>query len=91
MSVIQLYSRVKEKYIYSCMNTPVFQQQFAFQSNGSTRQSVGIQDLRELILNMSLNIKEQERIGNFFFILDRLINPSSATVGKAEKYQKIYA
>lgn len=88
MSVIQLNNGVEEKYIYSCMNTPIFQQQFASQSNGSTRQSVGIQDLRELVLNIPVDLKEQEQIGKLYFILDHLITLHQRQLEKLKNIKK---
>ncbi|MGT2886769.1 restriction endonuclease subunit S, partial [Streptococcus macedonicus] len=38
-----------------------------------TRQSVGIQDLRTLMVSLPIDIEEQKQIGSFFYELDSLI------------------
>ena len=73
MSIVQIRDEVNIDYLYSCMESPIFQKQFAAQSNGSTRQSVGIQDLRELIVSVPRNDEEQKTIGAFFKNLDNTI------------------
>ncbi len=73
MSIIQIRDKVDINYLYSCMESPIFQKQFAAQSNGSTRQSVGIQDLRELSVSLPQEENEQNRIGEFFVMLDKTI------------------
>ena len=73
MSIIQFDSGVDGNYMYSYMTSSKFQKQFSSQSNGSTRQSVGIQDLRELLVEFPLNKCEQEAIGQFFWDVDNTI------------------
>lgn len=73
MSIIQFYPGVDGDYVYSCISSPLFQKQFSSQSNGSTRQSVGIQDLRELIVLIPPIVNEQKEIGTFFWNFDNLI------------------
>ncbi|MGG5346607.1 type I restriction enzyme, S subunit [Enterococcus sp. AZ020] len=73
MSVIQFYNTNVLDFLYSTMNTPAFQKQFKSFSNGSTRQSVGIQDLRELQLSIPQDVIEQRRLGQFFKSMDKTI------------------
>ena len=73
MSVIQFTDNNDLNFLYSNMNTPIFQKQFKSFSNGSTRQSVGIQDLRTLMVSLPIDIEEQKQIGSFFYELDTLI------------------
>ena len=73
MSVIQFTNNNDLDFLYSNMNTPIFQKQFKSFSNGSTRQSVGIQDLRILMVSLPVDIEEQQKIGAFFKQLDDTI------------------
>ncbi|WP_285035977.1 restriction endonuclease subunit S [Lactococcus petauri] len=73
MSVIQFTNNNDLDFLYSNMNTPIFQKQFKSFSNGSTRQSVGIQDLRILMVSLPVDIEEQQKIGSFFNRLDNTI------------------
>ena len=73
MSVIQFTNNNDLDFLYSNMNTPIFQKQFKSFSNGSTRQSVGIQDLRILMVSLPVDIEEQQKIGSFFKQLDNTI------------------
>ncbi|WP_270329787.1 restriction endonuclease subunit S [Lactococcus lactis] len=73
MSVIQFTNNNDLDFLYSNMNTPIFQKQFKSFSNGSTRQSVGIQDLRILMVSLPVDIEEQQKIGLFFNRLDNTI------------------
>ncbi|AKN33778.1 restriction endonuclease [Clostridium carboxidivorans P7] len=88
MSIIQFHSDIEINYVYSCMNTPLFQQQFTSQSNGSTRQSVGIQDLRKLILNIPLDIGEQKLIGDLFWQIDHLITLHQRKLNHLQEQKK---
>lgn len=73
MSVIQFTDNNDLNFLYSNMNTPIFQKQFKSFSNGSTRQSVGIQDLRTLMVSLPIDIEEQKKIGSFFKRIDETI------------------
>lgn len=73
MSILQVLSGTDIDYLYACMNSPQFQKQFAAESNGSTRQSVGIQDLRELEIAIPSTLEEQNRVGHFFYDVDKAI------------------
>lgn len=73
MSVIQFNEEYDLDFLYSFMNSPEFQNQFKSYSNGSTRQSVGIQDLRKLILNLPCSNDEQKKIGRIFKDIDNFI------------------
>lgn len=73
MSIIQFSKEADMNCMYSFMSSPSFQRQFTGQSNGSTRQSVGIQDLRKLKVSMPQDKAEQIRIGLFFWNLDSII------------------
>jgi len=72
MAIIQFSRNVDNNYMYSFMCTASFQKQFSSQGNGSTRQSVGIQDLRELMVLLPKKNREQETIGMYFNCLDNL-------------------
>ena len=72
MAIIQFSRNVDNNYMYSFMCTASFQKQFSSQGNGSTRQSVGIQDLRELMVLLPKKNREQETIGKYFNCLDNL-------------------
>ena len=73
MSIMQFTENSNIDFLYAAMNTEMFQRQFALQSNGSTRQSVGIQDLRVTEVSISPNGEEQKEIGAYFRNLDNLI------------------
>ena len=73
LSIIQFDSQNNLDFLYFCMNTDVFQKQFKSFSNGSTRQSVGIQDLRTLQINLPTEQNEQENIGEFLSELQKKI------------------
>lgn len=73
ISIIQFHNTIKLDYCFAYMTTPMFQNQFSSQSNGSTRLSVGIQDLRELNITLPTNKAEQQKIGEFSTTLDNLI------------------
>lgn len=88
MSIIQFDSSVNGNYMYSYMTSPKFQKQFSAQSNGSTRQSVGIQDLRKLIVEVPVNTNEQEEIGRFFWDVDNTITLHQRKLEKLKKLKK---
>lgn len=88
MSIIQFDSSVNGNYMYSYMTSPKFQKQFSAQSNGSTRQSVGIQDLRKLIVEVPVNTNEQEEIGRFFWDVDNTITLHQRKYDMLQKVKK---
>lgn len=90
MAIIQFDIGVKVDYMYSYMNTPIFQKQFASYSSGSTRQSVGIQDLRKLVFYTPVNVKEQELIGVFFQNLDHSIALHQHKLEKLKNIKQAY-
>ncbi|AZP03770.1 restriction endonuclease subunit S [Jeotgalibaca ciconiae] len=73
MAVIQFHENSYNDFMYATMSNPEFQKQFKSLSNGSTRQSVGMQDLRVLEIQLPNNINEQKKIGAFFKNLDHTI------------------
>lgn len=73
ISVIQFLPKIDENYMYSCMSSPIFQKEFEIQSSGSTRQSVGIQNLRKITLPLTPNKAEQTCIGLLYWKLDSAI------------------
>ena len=85
MSVIQFSDINNLDFLYANMNTPIFQNQFKSFSNGSTRQSVGIQDLRNLLLFVPNKLEEQEKIGSFFTQLDNLITLHQRKLSDVQK------
>ena len=85
MSIMQFTENSNIDFLYAAMNTEMFQRQFALQSNGSTRQSVGIQDLRVTEVSISPNGEEQKEIGAYFRNLDNLITLHQ------RKYDKLVA
>ncbi|WP_099390328.1 restriction endonuclease subunit S, partial [Streptococcus macedonicus] len=88
MSVIQFTDNNDLNFLYSNMNTPIFQKQFKSFSNGSTRQSVGIQDLRTLMVSLPIDIEEQKQIGSFFYELDSLITLHQRELDSLKKMKK---
>lgn len=88
MSVIQFTDNNDLNFLYSNMNTPIFQKQFKSFSNGSTRQSVGIQDLRTLMVSLPIDIEEQKQIGSFFYELDTLITLHQRELDSLKKMKK---
>ena len=90
MAIIQFDIGVKVDYMYSYMNTPIFQKQFASYSSGSTRQSVGIQDLRKLVFYTPVNVKEQALIGVFFQNLDHSIALHQHKLEKLKNIKQAY-
>jgi type I restriction enzyme S subunit len=73
LAILQILPEFNVDFVYACMNSGIFQKHFVAQSSGSTRQSVGIQDLRRLSIYLPKSLKEQEKIGNLFLNLDRII------------------
>ena len=73
MSIMQFTEGSNIDFLYAAMNSDVFQRQFTSQSNGSTRQSVGIQDLRATEVCITPDTIEQQKIGDYFKNLDNLI------------------
>lgn len=73
MSIMQFKKNSNIDFLYAAMSTQTFQRQFTSQSNGTTRQSVGIQDLRATEVSISPNEEEQQKIGSLFAELDTLI------------------
>lgn len=88
MSIIQFNSDMILDYCYSYMTSSVFQKQFAAQSNGSTRQSVGIQHLRELKIKIPFYRMEQLKIGIFFANFDHLIALNQRKLDHLEQKKK---
>lgn len=88
MSIIQFSQEVDVNYMYSCMSSPYFQQQFTAQSSGSTRQSVGIQDLRRFMTPISQNKIEQINIGMFFWKLDSIITHHQRKIDQLQVVKK---
>lgn len=88
MSIIQFSQEVDVNYMYSCMSSPYFQQQFTAQSSGSTRQSVGIQDLRRFMIPIPQNKIEQINIGMFFWKLDNLITRHQRKIDQLQAMKK---
>ena len=88
MSVIQFHTGNDLDYLYAFMNTPSFQSQFKSLSNGSTRQSVGIQDLRELQLAVPVSTDEQKQIGMFFSSVNNLITLHQRELEKLQNMKK---
>ncbi|WP_308584176.1 restriction endonuclease subunit S [uncultured Leuconostoc sp.] len=88
MSVIQFSDINNLDFLYANMNTPIFQNQFKSFSNGSTRQSVGIQDLRNLLLFVPNKLEEQEKIGTFFKQLDKIITLHQRKLDLLKEHKK---
>lgn len=88
MSIIQFSQEVDVNYMYSCMSSPYFQQQFTAQSSGSTRQSVGIQDLRRFMIPIPQNKIEQINIGMFFWKLDSIITHHQRKIDQLQAVKK---
>lgn len=88
MSIIQFHNTIKLDYCFAYMTTPMFQNQFSSQSNGSTRLSVGIQDLRELNITLPTNKAEQQKIGEFSTTLDNLIALHQQKLEKLKNIKK---
>ena len=88
MSIMQFTENSNIDFLYAAMNTEMFQRQFALQSNGSTRQSVGIQDLRVTEVSISPNGEEQKEIGAYFRNLDNLITLHQRKLDKAKKIKQ---
>ncbi|MCR5492869.1 MAG: restriction endonuclease subunit S [Streptococcus sp.] len=88
MSIIQIQEDINIDYLYSYMESSVFQKQFTSQSNGSTRQSVGIQDLRELLVSISPREDEQQYIGLYLKKLDNLITLHQRKLDKLKTLKK---
>ncbi|MGT2886590.1 restriction endonuclease subunit S, partial [Streptococcus macedonicus] len=55
-----------------------------------TRQSVGIQDLRTLMVSLPIDIEEQKQIGSFFYELDSLITLHQRECDLLVKMKKSY-
>ncbi len=88
MSVMQFEKNSNIDFLYAAMNSEVFQKQFVSQSNGSTRQSVGIQDLRVIEVSVSTHKEEQGEIGKFFKKLDTLITLHQRKLEKLQQIKK---
>ena len=90
MAVLQFKQGSDLNYLYSYMNSEKFQAQFKSLSNGSTRLSVGIQDLRKLELMIPDNIEEQIKIGRFILCLDQTIAFQQRKLEKMKAMKSAY-
>ena len=88
MSVLQPDTRIEINYLYSYMNSSQFQKQFSAKSNGSTRQSVGIKDLRTLVVSVPSSSNEQQKIGEYFSKFDSLIALHQRKLEKLKQLKK---
>lgn len=88
MAVIQFNDNIDSDFMYATMSNPNFQKQFKSLSNGSTRQSVGIQDLRSLEISISTNVDEQLQIGILFKNLDHSITLQQHKLTKLKNIKK---
>lgn len=73
IAVIQFDDNTDSDFMYATISTPEFQTQFKSLSSGSTRQSVGMQDLRILDTYVSNSVNEQKQIGILFNKIDHII------------------
>ena len=90
MAVIQFNDNIDSDFMYATMSNPNFQKQFKSLSNGSTRQSVGIQDLRSLEISISTNVDEQLQIGILFKNLDHSITLHQRKLDLVKEQKKGY-
>lgn len=88
MSIIQFSQEVDVNYIYSYMSSTFFQKQFTAKSSGSTRQSVGIQDLRQFVISIPQDTAEQMKIGIFFWNFDSLITLYQRKIDQLQSMKK---
>ena len=69
------------------LNSEEFQSAVKAKTTGSTRKSIGVQNLR--IINVRLpNINEQIKISNFLSAIDIKINYTQTQIEKAELWKK---
>ena len=88
LSVLQSFTFTNIDCLYASLNSEKFQNQFRNLSNGSTRQSVGIKDLREVKIYFPLSQKEQNLIGNVFIRLDKLITLQQRKLEQLKQLKK---
>ena len=88
LSVLQSFTFTNIDCLYASLNSEKFQNQFRNLSNGSTRQSVGIKDLREVKIYFPLSQKEQNLIGNVFIRLDKLITLQQRKLKQLKQLKK---
>ena len=88
LSIMQFNSSSDLDFLFCAMSSPLFQKQFTSLSNGSTRQSVGIQDLRAIEISISSDEDEQKEIGSFFKYIDNLISLETCELDKLKIFKK---
>ena len=88
LSIMQFNTSSDLDFLFSAMSSPLFQKQFTSLSNGSTRQSVGIQDLRAMEISISSDEDEQKEIGSFFKYIDNLISLETRKLDKLKIFKK---
>lgn len=80
MAVLDFYG-IDPSFAYYYMCSTAFQKQFSGASNGSTRQSVGMQYIRKLYIRYP-DYDEQKRIANSMLDIDRLIGTIQKSIVK---------
>ena len=88
LSIMQFNTSSDLDFLFSAMSSPLFQKQFTSLSNGSTRQSVGIQDLRAIEISISSDEDEQKEIGSFFKYMDDLISLETRELDTLKTFKK---
>lgn len=88
LSIMQFNTSSDLDFLFSAMSSPLFQKQFTSLSNGSTRQSVGIQDLRAIEISISSDEDEQKEIGSFFKYIDNLISLETRELDTLKTFKK---
>lgn len=78
---------INYEFAFSSMQTEFFQQQFKVKSNGSTRQSVGIENVRITNIMFS-SLSEQEKIADFFSALDAKIDAMEKQLKNLKEMKK---
>ncbi|PML05257.1 hypothetical protein BCT86_13050 [Vibrio breoganii] len=80
-------SRFNSYFLMSYINSPFFRNRAFSVSTGSTRQRIGLTDLKSLPL-IAPNITEQTKIANFLSAIDQKIDLTSSELEKAKEWKK---
>lgn len=85
---IQNEERLNRKYLYAFFNSLDFQNDLKTKAAQSTRPYIGITAQQNLNIVLPKDVREQERIGTFFYNLDSLITLHQRKCNETKKLKK---
>ncbi|MDH5887688.1 restriction endonuclease subunit S [Vibrio splendidus] len=80
-------SKFNRYFLMNYINSPFFRNKAISVSTGSTRQRIGLTDLRQLKI-IAPNIGEQTKIANFLLAIDQKIDLANSELNKAKEWKK---